>query len=323
MINKVQPKQFNYRTNQTKKIQYTKNQIDQTQKPNNNNSNMVNKNIPTNMAYNNRAIQNNLNQNRNMNMNYMSSNNNNNSNNISSTSNNTHNISNSNQNDELGKAILIIRRECKRKDDRIRDLEKKVMELTNKLNILLKNNKNSIELNDDYNNNIIEYRPFTGSPAKKMNFGENIDEAPLGRDIRGYSIGYTGINHKNNPRSNSFMQSNSQNKLNYNSDTEKMVNKRLPGYDNLSHSNDHSVLTYNGGGSQTSTKADVKNYLKEVKSKIEPKKFKEFIRNIKLLTAKNNNSLNKDIIVESVRILFGDEHKDLFIKFQSIIGFKK
>ena len=70
----------------------------------------------------------------------MNYNKNNNSNNISSTSNNTHNISNSNQNDELGKAILIIRRECKKKDDRIRDLEKKVMELTNKLNILIKNN---------------------------------------------------------------------------------------------------------------------------------------------------------------------------------------
>ena len=321
MISKVQPKPYNYRTNQTKKIQYTKNQIDQNQKLNNNNM-IKNNNIASNIAYNNRIIQNNLNQNRNININYMNNNNNNNSNNISSTSNNTHNISNSNQTDELGKAILLIRRECKRKDDRIRDLEKKVSELTNKLNILLKNNKNSIELNDEYND-VIEYRPFSGSPTEKMNFKENLDGTPLGRDIRGYSIGYIGINHKNNPRSNSFMQSNSQNKINYNSDTEKMINKRLPGYDNLSHSNDHSVLTYNGGGSQTSTKADVKNYLKEVKSKIEPKKFKEFIRNIRLLTAKNNNSLNKDIIVESVRILFGDEYKDLFVKFQSIIGFKK
>lgn len=321
MLNKVQPKPYNYRTNQNKKMQYPKNQLDQNQKPNNNNNNLVKNNMASNITYNNRIIQNNLNQNRNMNMNYMSNNNNNNN---SSTSNNTHNISNFNQNDELGKAILIIRRECKKKDDRIHELEKKVMELTNKLNLLLKNNKNSIELNDEYNNNIIEYRPFSGSPAEKMNFKDNnLDGTPMGRDIRGYSIGYTGINHKNNPRSNSFMQSNSQNKINYNSDTEKIVNKRLPGYDNLSHSNDHSVLTYNGGGSQTSTKADVKNYLKEVKSKIEPKKFKEFIRNIRLLTAKNNNSLNKDIIVESVRILFGDEHKDLFIKFQSIIGFKK
>lgn len=271
MINKVQPKPYNYRANQNKKIQYTKNQLDSNQKPNNNNNNLVKNNIASNMAFNNRAIQNNLIQNRNINMNYMNYNNNNNSNNISSTSNNTHNISNSNQNDELGKAILIIRRECKKKDDRIRDLEKKVMELTNKLNILIKNNKNSIELNDEYNNNIIEYRPFSGSPAEKMNFKENIDyTSPIIREIRGYSIGYTGINHKNNPRSNSFMQSNSQNKINYNSDTEKVVNKRFPGYDNLSHSNDHSLLTYNGGGSQASTKAEVKNYLKEVKQKIEP-----------------------------------------------------
>ena len=136
-------------------------------------------------------------------------------------------------------------------------------------------------------------------------------------------MGYAGVSNKNNIRSNSYMLSNSQNKINYNSDTEKVVNKRFPGYDNLSHSNDRSLLTYNGGGSQASTKAEVKNYLKEVKQKIEPWKFKEFIRNIKLLTSKNNTTINKDIIVESVRILFGDEHKDLFIKFESIIGFKK
>ena len=42
-----------------------------------------------------------------------------------------------NSNDELGKALLIIRRECKKKDDKIRELEKKVSELTNKLMIII------------------------------------------------------------------------------------------------------------------------------------------------------------------------------------------
>ncbi len=117
-------------------------------------------------------------------------------------------------------------------------------------------------------------------------------------------MGYTGLNNmnnlkNNNIRANNYIRSASQNYNNYNSDNETFA-KRYHGYDNLSHFNDNSILTYNG--IQTNSKRDVKNYLKEVKSKIDPKKFKEFIRNIKLLTAKNNSALNKDIIVESVRI---------------------
>ena len=197
------------------------------------------------------------------------------------------------------------------------------MQLTNKLNLLLKNNKNNIEFNEEINPG--EINPFNRNQMEKLDTNQILDGGVfnrISRDIRGHSMGYTGIN-KNNQRSNSYMQKIKDNAINYNSDTEKVPNQRFPGYDNMSHSNDHSILTYNGGGSQVSSKAEVKSYLKEVKSKIEPKKFKEFIRNIKLLTAKNNSSLNKNIIVESVRILFGEEHKDLFIKFESIIGVKK
>ncbi len=307
MLNRNQAKTYNYGTNQSRKIQYNKIQLEPNLNPNNN---VLKKNITPTITINNRNMQNNnINQQRNQNLMHMNNYNN--------------NINMNNNNDELSKAILIIRRECKKKDDRIRDLEKRVLELTKKLNILLKNNKNSIDFNLDEENNIQEYRPFTGSPTDKLK-NEFFDGGMINKNIRGYSMGYTGTNIKNNIRNNNYMQSNSQNKINYNSDTEKVVNKKLPGYDNLSHSNDHSLLTYNGGAYQnSSTKTEVKNYLKEVKKKIEPRKFKEFIRNIKLLTAKNNSTLNKDIIVESVRILFGEEHKDLFIKFESIIGFKK
>lgn len=305
MLNKNQAKAYNYGTNQQRRIQYNKIQLEPNQNPNNN---LLKKNITPTININNRNMQNNnINQPRNQNLMNMNNQNN--------------NFNANNNNDELSKAILIIRRECKKKDDRIRDLEKKVSELTTKLNILLKS-KNKIDLNKEYN--VEEYQPFSGSPTEKIN-NEILDGGIInkfGKDIRGYSMGYTGKSIKNNMRSN-YMQSNSQKKFNYNSDTEKEINKRFPGYDNLSHSNDHSLLTYNGGGSQASTKADVKNYLKEVKKRIEPRKFKEFIRNIKLLTAKNNENLNKDIIIDSVRILFGNEHKDLFIKFESIIGFKK
>ena len=70
------------------------------QKPSNN---ILRKNITPNLNLNNRNIQNNTNQVRNQNPN----------------SNAMNNIMNNN--DELGKALLIIRRECKKKDDKIRE----------------------------------------------------------------------------------------------------------------------------------------------------------------------------------------------------------
>ena len=222
------------------------------------------------------------------------------------------NIINNNENDELGKAILLIRRELKRKDDKILQLEKKVNELTNTLNLLTNGKLSNYNISSNF------------APFKKQSKEDNSQEEDfqMGNDIRagGQSMGYTGLNSlgKNKIRNNNYIRSVSQNNPNYNSDNENVI-KRYP--DNLSHSNDNSVLTYNGV--QTNSKRDVKNFLKEVKAKIEPKKFKEFIRNIKLLTAKNNSALNKDIIVESVRIIFGEEHKDLFIRFETIIGVGK
>ena len=300
----------NNNNNRPGNAQYTKNQY-MNQKLSNN---ILRKNITPNLNLNNRNIPNNMNQTRNKNPNAM----NNNNNNIM------------NNNDELGKALLIIRRECKKKDDKIRELEKRVNELTNELNLLLKNNNNNnIDLNNDFEN-------FGGGVAglNSVPLAQNVHNFELndnkdgeiinriGKNNRGYSSGYNN-NNKNNQRSNSFIQAFKDNAANYNSDSEKIPNKRFPGYDNMSHSNEHSIRTYNGGGSHVSSKEEVKSYLKEVKSKIEPYKFKEFIRNIKLLTAKNNSTFNKDIIVESVRKIFGETNKDLFINFQYIIGAKK
>jgi hypothetical protein len=286
MINRNQNKTYNIGNNQNKKILIPQNRqmnvMNQISKTTNNSQK---KPFTANSNLNNRNIQ--INQVRNQNSNPLNNNN--------------------NQPDELGKAFFIIRRELKRKDDKILELEKKVMELTNKLNLLI-NNKTS---------------NFNTTPKAELNEEEN----KVGADIhpRGYSMGYTGLNNmnnlrNNNLRTNNYIRSTSQNNPNYNSDNETLA-KRYRAYDNLSHSNDNSVLTYNG--IQTNSKKDVKKYLKEVKSRIDPKKFKEFIRNIKLLTAKNNAALNKDVIIDSVRILFGEENKDLFIRFETIIGVGK
>jgi len=225
---------------------------------------------------------------------------------------------NNNENNELSKAFLIIQRELKKKDNRILELERKIQDLTNKINSYTNNNNNDPripkpssmmeERNDLYNNN-----PDEDKDMFNNNLNKNV-----------YNYGYIAKNKNqnlikaNNIRSNSHQKTFQVKNLNYNSDSEN-IPKRFQGYDNLSYSNDNSVLTYNGVHS-TNSKKDVKDYLKEVKAKIDPKKFKEFIRNIKLLTAKSEIAPNKENIVESMRILFGKEHLDLFLRFEKIIG---
>ena len=224
------------------------------------------------------------------------------------------NINNNDNNNELGRAFLIIQKELKKKDNKIYELERKLQELTKKYNSLLNNTNNNI------NNN---YRISNISPSMEED-PKNIYKNTMNKNV--YNIGFNNNNQNMNLINLNNIRSYSQKKpfqgsnLNYNSDNENIV-KRNQGYDNLSHSNDNSVLTYNGV--HTNSKKDVKDYLKEVKEKIDARKFKEFIRNIKLLTSKSGIAPNKESIVESMRNLFGKEHIDLFLRFEKIIGANK
>lgn len=232
---------------------------------------------------------------------------NNNNNNLNQNRN-----TNNKPNDELGKAFLIIQRELRRKDNRILELERKIQELTKKLNSLMNNNNNN---NFMISKNSPMMTPYKEEP--KNIYGNNLNNDLYDMEFNKQNSniinrGKSSIRNNNN-RSRGFQISN----LNYNSDNENIV-KRYQGYDNLSHSNDNSVLTYNGVHSNS--KKEVKEYLKEVKAKIDPKKFKEFISNIKLLTSKSEIAPNKEAIVENMKILFGKEHVDLFLRFEKIIG---
>ena len=266
--------------------------------------------FPSSSPLNNRNIRNNnqiqnhnqnQNQNKNINMN------------MNMNMNKNSNMNRNGQYDVVGKAFLMIRSELKRRDDRIIELEKKVAELTRKINMLTNRN-----FNNNSNNISSSMNPF--GKSSKEEYSEEDDRNlinKIGRDMRpgGYSFGYMNLN--GNQRSNSYVRSISQNTPNYNSDSDNIV-KRFQKFDNLSHSNEDSVLTYNGVN--YNSKLEVKNYLRVVKNKLDPQKFKEFIRNIKMLTTKNSSTLNRNIIVENVRMIFGEEHKDLFIRFKRIIG---
>lgn len=264
--------------------------------------------FPSSSPLNNRNIRNNNqiqnhNQNQNQNKNV----------NMNMKMNKNSNMNRNGQYDVVGKAFLMIRSELKRRDDRIIELEEKVAELTRKINMLTNRN-----INNNSNNISSSMNPF--GKSSKEEYSEEDDRNlinKIGRDMRpgGYSFGYMNLN--GNQRSNSYVRSISQNTPNYNSDSDNIV-KRFQKFDNLSHSNEDSVLTYNGVN--YNSKLEVKNYLRVVKNKLDPQKFKEFIRNIKMLTTKNSSTLNRNIIVENVRMIFGEEHKDLFIRFKRIIG---
>jgi hypothetical protein len=68
---------------------------------------------------------------------------------------------------------------------------------------------------------------------------------------------------------------------------------------------------------------EVKTFLTEVRERVPPKEFKEFIKYIKILTDKNGVNLNRKETFENVRILFGKEYRDLFHKFEHLLSINK
>ena len=283
---------------------------------NNNNNNSMNKqNIRMNITKNN---MNNINLN----------------NNIYNINNNQsyqyHNI-NQIQNNNINKALLVIRSEFKKKDDRIKALELKIAELENKINLISKTNNYNTENNPFANIINISQKKlgknytFAEKNSEEINQGEYIKNSNLNR---GQEINYI---RRNNPFRNN---DNNQNMNNVYAQTKsanqyKIKNNNDNGFIMATKNNnitdaavDGSTFTGNSSNFQRHSKNDVKLFLKEVKSKVDPTIFKEFIQNIKLLTnSKGKNGSDKNSVIEKVRILFGEQFKDLFIKFESILGF--
>ena len=228
------------------------------------------------------------------------------------------NMKNYNTQDEVSKALMIINREFKNKDNRIKELELKIREMQSKIQSITNQNyskKQNNETNYNMNIPINSYKNKLGSvsPGGGIRGNACIGSISGGKNIFGRSENYS------NSKNNVFNQENENNNYNCISESKKIILKKFGGGDNLSHSNDNSTLSYNIG---KSSKSDVKNYLKIVKSRVDSATFKEFIQNIKLLTSKDYSKLNRNIVIEKVRMLFGEENNDLFNQFENIIGIK-
>ena len=81
------------------------------------------------------------------------------------------------------------------------------------------------------------------------------------------------------------------------------------------NSKSNSNITFSDEGIRKE-KTQIKNYLKEIKNKIEKDKFKKFVGLIKTLI-KNKNSNEKHIIINEIKNILSDKY--LIIKFESIL----
>ena len=101
----------------------------------------------------------------------------------------------------------------------------------------------------------------------------------------------------------------------YNKNFNKIEYENNELYGNLNGPSNYSTPSRAGTG----VKLEVKKFLEEVKSKVNSNMFKKFAEKIKLLLDKKGNH-NKDIIINDIKNLFGNEYYDLYEKFKRITG---
>ena len=306
----------------------------------------MNRNMNMNININRIINKNNLN-----NMNNLNSMNNLNNMNVNKNNMNNNKIRNIQnmtiQNNNINKALMVLRNEFKKKDDRIRALELKVAELENKINMITNSGNYQLSESNINNNNSNIINITKKKIGKNFTFADKYSEEINPNYIKRDSLNKTPeINYgrENNPfrnkddnqniNNNFYNQTQSANQYKIkqkSSDNEYIMENKNSNNNNINNNininqNDvqveGSTYTGNSGSFQRHSKNDVKIFLKEVKSKVAPPIFKEFIQNIKLLTNSKdkNNDIDKATVIEKVRMLFGEQFKDLFIKFESIIG---
>jgi len=205
----------------------------------------------------------------------------------------------------------------------------KIQKINNSTNINKINNYRNIETGKINNNNkIYNFNKFS-------NENENNQ---INLNMNEHSTDKTNINQIRNE---SYHSNQNINVRNYNNENMKgtKYGEAKTDTESLMGTDKIKILTfensmYNAGkpgsksnsfnmsddGNAITSKQDVKNYLKEVKTKLAPEKFKKFITNIKLLT-KNKNPTQRNEIILQIKSLLID--KNLINKFESIMKIKK
>ena len=225
---------------------------------------------------------------------------------------------------------------------------------TNKNNISSKNiydnsNISIIHKIKNSSNRVNDYRNATDLGKKNINFNINYNNKFLNDDITNINTNEHSNEKKNinKIRKESYHSSqniniNIKNKNRYIKQAKNLESKNvniISDNENITEQDKIKILTLNNyekfersgsksnsfnlsdDGNMIISKKDVKNYLKEVKNKLEPEKFKKFIIHIKNLT-KNKSIEERNIIILQIKNLLVD--KILINKFENIVkGNKK
>jgi hypothetical protein len=197
----------------------------------------------------------------------------------------------------LDEAFLLIRNEINKRDVMIKELQTELASLKSQLQ--LQSNPSPLQH---------QYATFSQNPSNRIDSQYLTANAPFIPSTKESPLIINDIT--NNKRNLS--------KTGYHSDTEKklrvMTRPKMATTPNCGGAD--------GMGVASQSRVEVKNFLKEVKETVDPQVFKEFIKYIKVLTSKSE-VVNKKVMIEKVKLLFGTEHAYLYSKFEEILCVKK
>ena len=254
-------------------------------------------------------------------------------------------ISNNNSNNNINNSKIINLNKKNNLENEIykNNINNQIIFDNNNINIIhkIKNSTNINKINNYNYRNITETRKFSNNNIN-YNYNNNVMNEIPNKNINEHSNDKKNINkiRKESYHSNHNMSIRNKNgspkQINNNNDEQKnfagesenlfgnekikivtlensLYNSGRPGSksNSLNMSDDNSMIT---------SKNDVKNYLKEVKNKLEPERFKKFISHIKALT-KNKNIEEKNIIILQIKSLLID--RNLINKFENIMKVNK
>ena len=179
--------------------------------------------------------------------------------------------------------------------------------------------KNNINFNSDNNYlNEISKKPIN------INTNEHSSDKNYVNQIRKESYhSNLNVNLRNKNDNIKQVKNNFEQKI-FTTDSEKLGEQdkvKILSINNLERPGSKSnSFNLSDDGNMINSKKDIKNYLKEVKNKLDPERFKIFIKQIKELTKKKEGGQKNKIIFEIKNIL-GD--KNLICKFENIMKVNK
>lgn len=207
---------------------------------------------------------------------------------------------NMSSNSELNSFFKPISELFEKQQEKIKSLEAE--------NKLLKNKIKEIE-NEKFFKNNIDFSEFSQDNNSVTNSKKNVNQ--------NYKK-YDEVLEMINPVS---KQMSKKDTPNFEPSNKYSHNSKLLEADNIIN-NYHTEKENKNKSQAEDSKSDIKNFLSEVKQKIPYPQFKEFIQYIKILTDKNQ-AVNRKEIFENVKNIFGNNLKDLYVRFEQLLTVNK